>query len=298
VADRSFRLALVAPLALAMAAGLYAALDESDSRPVAATPVAALPHPTQPIPRDPGSLARALTENTRELHAAIDGWRASDGTSTRTPDEVTLRALYHQRIHMLLTGRARLARAVIARLPGSVAAEARDIVAARRALARLAPPPRRRRWRTGPALPAGVLLRHYVEAERRFGVSRRVLAAVNLIETGFNRLRSRSIAGARGPMQFIPSTWRAYGMGGDIDDPHDAIMGAANYLRASGAPRNYRRALYAYNPSSAYVDAVLRYARQMGRDFRSYYVLHSWQVFVRTPAGLRRLTGPTSGSRR
>ena len=44
-------------------------------------------------------------------------------------------------------------------------------------------------------------------------------------------------AGAQGPMAvLIPATWRAYGMGGDVRDPRDAIMGAADYLRASGAP--------------------------------------------------------------
>jgi hypothetical protein len=69
-------------------------------------------------------------------------------------------------------------------------------------------------------------------------------------------------------MQFIPSTWRAFGMGGDVRDPHDAILGAANYLRSSGAPRNYRRALFAYNPSSLYVNSVLAYARRMARSPR------------------------------
>jgi membrane-bound lytic murein transglycosylase B len=93
-------------------------------------------------------------------------------------------------------------------------------------------------------------------------------------------------------MQFIPSTWEAYGMGGDVHDPRDAIMGAANYLRASGAPGNYRRALYAYNPSWSYVDAVLRYTRRIRRDRRAYFAYHSWQVFARTPSGIRRLTGP------
>jgi membrane-bound lytic murein transglycosylase B len=135
-------------------------------------------------------------------------------------------------------------------------------------------------------------MRYYRAAQRRFRVSRRVLAAVNLVETGFNRLRNRSTAGARGPMQFIPATWRAYGMGGDVDDPRDAILGAANYLRASGAPGDYRRALFAYNNSGLYVNAVLRYARAIRRSFRTYYVLHSWQVYVRTTRGLQRLTGP------
>ena len=91
-------------------------------------------------------------------------------------------------------------------------------------------------------------------------------------------------------MQFIPSTWRAYGMGGD-DDPRDAILGAANLLRASGAPGDYDRALHAYNPSRLYVTAVPA-TRAIRRSFRTYYVLHSWQVFVRTTRGLRRPTGP------
>jgi membrane-bound lytic murein transglycosylase B len=58
-------------------------------------------------------------------------------------------------------------------------------------------------------------MRHYRAAQRRFGVGWHVLAAVNMVETQFNRLRNDSTAGAQGPMQFIPSTWRAYGMGGD-----------------------------------------------------------------------------------
>jgi membrane-bound lytic murein transglycosylase B len=94
-------------------------------------------------------------------------------------------------------------------------------------------------------------------------------------------------------MQFLPSTWRAYGLGGDVRDPHDAIFGAANYLRAAGAPGSYRRALYAYNPSALYVDAVLRYARRIARSPSAFLTYYSWQIFVRTPSGrLRRLTGP------
>ena len=54
-------------------------------------------------------------------------------------------------------------------------------------------------------------------------------------------------------MQFMPATWAAYGLGGDIADPRDAILGAANYLHANGAPGDETRALYRYNPSSHYV---------------------------------------------
>jgi membrane-bound lytic murein transglycosylase B len=123
-------------------------------------------------------------------------------------------------------------------------------------------------------------------------VSWRVLGAVNLVESAFGRMRNRSTAGAQGPMQFIPATWAAYGMGGNIRDPHDAILGAANYLHANGAPRDYRSALYHYNPSSLYVNSVLEYADRIRRDARNFFAYYAWQVFVRTPGGSRRITGP------
>jgi membrane-bound lytic murein transglycosylase B len=93
-------------------------------------------------------------------------------------------------------------------------------------------------------------------------------------------------------MQFMPETWRAYGLGGDVHDPHDAILGAANYLHANGAPRNLRRALFRYNQSPLYVDAVLRYAARIRGDDRALYEYYARQVYVRTPSGIRRITGP------
>ena len=92
----------------------------------------------------------------------------------------------------------------------------------------------------------------------------------------------------------MPATWAAYGQG-DVNDPHDAILGAARYLKASGAPGDMQRALFAYNPSREYVDAVLRYTRRIRDDRRAYFAFHSWQVFVRTPSGIRRITGPGLG---
>jgi membrane-bound lytic murein transglycosylase B len=137
------------------------------------------------------------------------------------------------------------------------------------------PPPR---IRIGRPRPAAELMRHYRDAQRRFGVGWHVLAAVNHVETKFGRYRNESISGARGPMQFMPATWRAYGMGGDVRDPRDAIMGAANYLRASGAPRDYRRALYAYNPSDLYVRTVRMYANRMARDPDAFAALYAREV--------------------
>jgi membrane-bound lytic murein transglycosylase B len=120
-----------------------------------------------------------------------------------------------------------------------------------------------------------------------------LLAAVNLVESSFGRLRNDSTAGAQGPMQFMPSTWATYGRG-DVHDPHAAILAAARFLHAGGAPAHERAALYAYNPSQRYVTAVEAYARVMS-DPRAFRELYAWQVFVRTTAGLRRLTGPRGG---
>jgi membrane-bound lytic murein transglycosylase B len=258
---------------------------------LAATALLAAPPPNEPLPRDATGFAAALTERTGALHAGIDAWRGRGPV----PQEVELEALYQQRLYIHLTRRPALERAVLARLRGKLRREAAATLAARAALVKLTPPTKRplRSFRTGPAPPASSLLRWYRAAERRFGVGWHVLAAVNFVESAFGKLRSDSTAGAQGPMQFVPGTWRAYGLGGNVHDPRDAILGAANYLRASGAPRDYRRALYAYNHSTLYVDAVLRYANQIKRDIRAFYAYYAWQVWVRTThSGLTRLTGP------
>ncbi len=252
-----------------------------------------VPDPDAPLPQSPAALATALSAATSDLRAAIDRWRdEGDPARGEPPDDVTRLGLFQQRIYLMLGTRPRLPRSTLARLRGGVRAEARDVLVVRRALGRLNPPTRRVRFSTGRALPADALRRLYERAQRRFGVDWRLLAAVNLVETGFNRIRSNSTAGAQGPMQFIPSTWEQYGMGGNIRDPADAIMGAANYLSASGAPGDERAALLAYNPSTDYVNSVLAHARSMRRDVRAYYGLYSWQIFVSTPSGSRQLTGP------
>ena len=250
----------------------------------------AAPPPGAPIPRRPAPLAARLAATEQALGTAVDGWNPA--ATSRPPREVTLYALYEQRILIVLSGRPRVAAAVLRRLPAAYVRRVRSEVLARRALGQLSHPRPRSAFRTGRAEPPARLRGYYAEAQRRFHVGWQVLAAVNYVESGFDKLRNSSSAGAQGPMQFLPSTWRAYGLGGDVHDPHDAILGAANYLHANGAPGSYRRALYRYNPSSLYVDAVLRYTRWVRADPRAFLVLYSRQVFVRTPRGLVRLTGP------
>jgi soluble lytic murein transglycosylase-like protein len=248
------------------------------------------PPPGAPIPRRPAPLAARLAATERSLADAVDAW--DPAVTPRPPLEVTLDALYEQRILLVLSERRQVAAAVLRRLPSAFRGRVRSEVLAKRELGRLSQPRPLSAFRTGTAEPAARLRSFYDDAERRFHVGWQVLAAVNYVESAFNKLRNSSTAGAQGPMQFVPATWRAYGLGGDVHDPHDAILGAANYLHANGAPSNYRRALYRYNPSSSYVDAVLRYARWIRSDPRGFLVLYSRQVFVRTPHGLVRLTGP------
>jgi membrane-bound lytic murein transglycosylase B len=249
----------------------------------------AAPPPNAPIPRKAGPLAEALVRTSSDLRAAIGRW----GDKRRLPPEdVVLLALYQQRIYRLLARDKPLADAMLVRVPRVLANVSRDFLVAHRELYRLTPPIATRTIKVGAARPAGILLRYYREGEQRFGVPWSVLAAVNFVESKFGKLRSASAAGARGPMQFLPATWRRYGLGGNLHDPHDAILGAANYLHASGAPRRLRRALHAYNPSRAYVDAVVRYARRIRADRTTFFALYSWQVFVKTPKGDRRVTGP------
>ena len=267
--------------------------DAGSRSPTTAPSASAPPAPKAPIPREPTALARRLSATHRALDEAIDSWRQQGDTGAYPPPrEVTLWALHQQRIHLLLTGRPALAERVLPRLPGRVAAHLRATFRARRGLGKITPPTPGQ-YRTGPPEPAATLLAHYRKAQRRFGVPWPVLGAVNFVESAFGRLRNASAAGAQGPMQFIPSTWAAYGMGGDVNDPHDAIMGAANYLHASGAPGDVPGALYAYNPSSLYVRAVLAYIDRIRRDPRAFLSYYSWQVFVREPdGGRRRITGP------
>ena len=251
------------------------------------------PAPHAAIPRGAVRLSARLAASSADLRGAIAAWRGTHpGRRTRPPRDVALLALHVERIDRLLARRPGLSARTLRRLPPRARAEAADSAGALRSLFRLTPHPTTTRFRTGPPRPPGVLLGFYRAAQRRFGVSWKVLAAVNLVETNYGRLRNASSAGALGPMQFIPSTWASVGLGGNIRDPHDAILGAANYLHLSGAPASYRRALLAYNPAPLYVDAVLRFAHRIRRDPTAFYAYWSWQSFRRTSHGDVQLTGP------
>ena len=241
------------------------------------------PSPT-PQPGSAAALAADVADTRTALWAAIDRWRSGgDPAQGGIPEDVAALAQRQQRTYRRLGRAPALSRRVIAALPRDLRAEVRDNVQARLELERIVsqhvgPPPK---VSIGAAQPADVLRGHYRRAWRRYRVGPPLLAAVNFVESAFGRLRNRSVSGARGPMQFMPATWAAYGLGGDISDPRDAVLGAANYLHANGAPGDEARALFRYNPSSAYVTAVSRYARRIRADWRAFYAYYAWEIYYR-----------------
>ena len=108
------------------------------------------------------------------------------------------------------------------------------------------------------------------------GLSWTVLAAIGQIESGDGSNMGPSSAGALGPMQFLPSTWREWGITAfgetgapDIMDPFDAVPAAARLLCAAGAgsASGLYRAVFAYNHADWYVNEVLALAREYARDY-------------------------------
>jgi len=140
-------------------------------------------------------------------------------------------------------------------------------------------------WYIVPPAPADQLLGFYHQAESETGVSWNYLAAINLIETRLGSIDGVSTADAQGPMQFLPSTWAAYGQGGDIRSPHDSIVGAGRYLAANGFANDRDHAIYRYNHASQYVHAVDQYAALIANDPAAFASYYRWDVYCRTNAG-------------
>jgi murein DD-endopeptidase MepM/ murein hydrolase activator NlpD len=115
------------------------------------------------------------------------------------------------------------------------------------------------------------LLPIYQAAGSQYGVRWEILAAINEVETDYGRNLKTSSAGAKGWMQFMPSSWKTYGVDAnndgrkDPDNPVDAIFAAARYLDAAGYRHDVRQAIFAYNHADWYVDDVIQRAAQIAR---------------------------------
>jgi membrane-bound lytic murein transglycosylase B len=85
-------------------------------------------------------------------------------------------------------------------------------------------------------------------------------------------------------MQFMPDTWARFGQG-DVTNPRDAILGAARYLKYNGAPQTIDSAVWNYNRSWHYVEAVKTYAAVMRDNELAFADYYHWQVYYRTVSG-------------
>ena len=98
-----------------------------------------------------------------------------------------------------------------------------------------------------------------------------MLASINFNETNFGtNMNNETGSGAEGWMMFMPETWASWGVDANGDakkdpyDPEDAIFAAGRYLRASGAPGDWYKAIFAYNHAAWYV-------RRIFGDFHRFY---------------------------
>ncbi len=239
---------------------------------------------TSSPPITAGSIAAEITATERGIRDTSLSAESVAGLGRR-----------QQRIYQQLARNTDLQDAVTALIPADVATAFGFNVAARQAVVDHAasstpsePSSTLPAWTILEPKPIDELLANYQEAEAATGVAWEYLAAINLIETRMGRIRGESSAGALGPMQFLPATWAACCIG-DIEDPHDAILGAATYLTSNGAPDDMNTALYGYNPNQGYVGAVNAYASNLMADPLAYRGYHAWEVYVASTVGTVRL---------
>jgi membrane-bound lytic murein transglycosylase B len=253
----------------------------------ATTTTTAAPATTTTVPVDPATLRPpAPVGDPAALAERIGAAEATLRNPAAGPNDVATAALAQQAAYRQLGDHPEWDATVLAALPAELQGAVQSHAAARREFRALAGGPAQKMpaWRIVAPAPADQLVAWYHEAEAAYGVPWQVLAAVNLVETGMGRIQGTSTAGAQGPMQFMPSTWAAYGEG-DVNDPHQAILGAAHYLQANGAPGDVAGALWHYNHSDHYVRGVQLYADLIAEHPGAFAGFYDWGVWYWTTQG-------------
>ncbi|OWY58821.1 hypothetical protein B7486_77915, partial [cyanobacterium TDX16] len=158
---------------------------------------------------DPASSVPALAPSPAALAEQLAAAEGVIRDPSSSDEEVAAQAHLQQVAYRVLAERPTWQEPVVTALPSELQRAARLQLSARAEFRSMNvnPPDDVPAWRIVPPAPADELLGHYQEAEDEFGVEWEYLAAINLVETGMGRIRGDSSAGAKGPMQFIPSTW-------------------------------------------------------------------------------------------
>ncbi|MEQ1569708.1 MAG: lytic transglycosylase domain-containing protein, partial [Myxococcota bacterium] len=228
------------------------------------------------VPSDPAAAADRLITAERKIRDPS----VSDG-------DAGLWGHVQQRVYRALANDEVLANAVLGSIPPELKPAVEKCLFGTREIALTVTKPKTDLpdWRIVPARPIGELKGFYEASAARHGVPWTALASVHLNETRTGRLRGTSPAGAKGPMQFMPATWAEFGLGGDIEKEQDAIEGAANYLAKSGWATDKRKAIWAYNHSDHYINAILAFMEVMDAEPAAHRGLWGWQVYYRTASG-------------
>jgi hypothetical protein len=247
------------------------------------------PAPPPPAPR---TFSNATADDPALAAADIAAAELATLDPATSPEELNNAAVALQLAYRRISLRdVSVERAIAARLPDdhlrlalayNVAAGRHIIALGGKSTPKDAPPAE---WRIVAPAPRDELVANYQAASKETGVPWPILASVNFVETRLGRVAGVSSAGAMGPMQFLPSTWAAYGKG-DINSVKDSILTAAHYLKANGAPERLDDAIFRYNHSSHYVEAIKAYANRIALDPNSFRGYYNWQVTYRTKAGL------------
>jgi membrane-bound lytic murein transglycosylase B len=108
----------------------------------------------------------------------------------------------------------------------------------------------------------------YGEVGSAYGVPSQLLEAIHQVESGKSGdTAKRSSAGATGPMQFLPSTFRHYNPTGDITKVEDSMVAAAKLLAAGrDSDGSWDSAILNYNHSISYLRLVKSIANELGAN--------------------------------